>query len=481
MMIPLRHSVRARVTAWYAVALFAAFALAVVGLRAALAETLRENFDQSLKLSGGLVTSFFRFELAEYHSVHATVEHLAAQLVFTGRHVQFLPPPGVVLSELAARPLPRMPISPPFRTIELPLDADLAPGWRVRIVASAAADVALLRRMDAWFGGIILLSVLVSSAGGWWLSGRALRPVREMAAAAERITAERSSERLPVGPVVDEFARLGTRFNALLDRLDSALSQQRRFLADAAHELRTPVARMLGTVELALDPRAAASDPAVTLALLREELTDVGGMLDELLHLARADAGGQDVLLAPGYLDDVVVEGLGAWRPLAQGKGVALELPIVEEAPVVLDATLVRRLLGVLVDNSIRYTPAGGRVSVAVRRDHDKAVLEVEDSGIGMAAADRDRAFERFYRGTEGRKLAPDGSGLGLAIAAWVAARHDATITLDAAHPTGTRVTVRFPLAPGTPAMPAVTSGDSSDAETPAHGAAASSGVGRTA
>ncbi len=476
-MIQLRHSVRARVTAWYAVTLFTAFVLAVVGLRVALAETLRENFDDSLRLSGSLVTTFFRFELVGYHSVNATVEHLAAQLVFTGRHVQFLPPPGVELSELATRPLPRTPIAPPLRTIELPLDRDLAPEWRVRIVGSRAADVALLRRMDFWFGGIILLSVLVASAGGWWLSGRALRPVREMATAAERITAERSSERLPVGPVVDEFARLGTRFNALLDRLDGALSQQRRFLADAAHELRTPVARMRGTVELAMDPRGASSDPAVTMSQLRDELADVSGMLDELLHLARADAGGQDVLLVPGYLDDVVVEALGAWTAFAQGRGVALELPIVEETPVVIDAILIRRLLGVLVDNAIRYTPAGGRVSVAVRRDDDAAVLEVEDSGIGMTAADRERAFERFYRGTEGRKFAPDGSGLGLAIASWVAARHEATITLDAATPSGTRATVRFPLiSAALPAAPAAGS-RSAHAARPTGRAVASSGA----
>ncbi len=477
-MIQPRHSVRARVTAWYALTLFSAFVLAVMGLRLALVETLHENFDKSLKLSGGLVTSFFRYELAEYRTVNSTVEHLAAhQLMFTGRHVQFLPPPGVHLSELAARP-PRPLLQPPLRTIELPLDPALAPGWRVRIIASEADDVALLRRMDFWFGGIILLSVVVASIGGWWLSGRALRPVREMATAAERITAERSSERLPVGPEVDEFARLGTRFNALLDRLDGALSQQRRFLADAAHELRTPVARMRGTVELALDPRVKGGDTAVALNQLRDELTDVSGMLDELLHLARADAGGQDVLLAPGYLDDVVVGALGAWTAFAHRKGVALELPIVEETPVALDAILIRRLLGVLVDNAIRYTPAGGRVSVAVRQDKDVAVLEVEDSGIGMAAADRERAFERFYRGAEGRRLAPDGSGLGLAIAAWVAARHGATISIDAAHPAGTRVTVRFPLTSASPAVQQVAGSDRANTARSAEAANESRGVG---
>jgi signal transduction histidine kinase len=443
-----RHSVRARLTAWYAVTLLTTFVLAVAGLRTALAETLKSNFRASLSHSGDLVTGFFRFELAEYHDVDKTVAHLAEQLVFAERRVRFLPPSGHELPEVADVVGPREALPPPLYSIVLPLDPELAPGWRVRIIGSTAADVALLRRMDLWFGGLILVSVVVASAGGWWLAGRALRPVREMAAAAERITAERSSERLPVGPEPDEFARLGRRFNALLDRLDGALAQQRRFLADAAHELRTPVARLRGAVELALDPRADAADQHATLVRMRDDLADSSRLLDELLQLARADAGGQEVLLAPAYLDDVVVEALGAWRAVAAGRGVALELPVVEETPALLDAALVRRLLGVLVDKALRYTPAGGRVAVAVRREADVAVLEVADTGVGMTAEERARAFERFFRGARARKLTPDGSGLGLAIAAWVAQRHGASIALDDATPTGTPVTVRFPLAP---------------------------------
>lgn len=442
-----RHSVRARLTAWYAATLLATFVLAVVGLRIALVETLESNFRASLGHSGELVTGFFRFELAEYHDVDETVAHLAEQLVFADRRVRFIPPPGH--RPLAFAP-PREPLPPPLYAIEVPLDPDLAPGWRIGIVGSFAPDLELVSRMDLWFGGLILASVVVASAGGWWLAGRALRPVRQMAVAAERITAERSSERLPVGPERDEFARLGLRFNGLLDRLDGALAQQRRFLADAAHELRTPVARLRGAVELALDPRADAEDQRATLGRMRDDLVDVSRLLDELLQLARADAGGQEVLLSPAYLDDVVLEALGGWRAVAAARGVALELPVVEETPALLDAVLVRRLLGVLVDNALRYTPAGGRVKVTVRLDDGTALLEVADDGVGMTAEDRARAFERFYRGSRARRLTPDGSGLGLAIAAWVAQRHGATIALDDAGPGGgTRVTVRFPLAAG--------------------------------
>lgn len=446
-MIRRRHSVRTRLTIWYALALFTAFVVAVAGLRTALAEALEANFNSALAHSGELVTGFFRYELAEYHGIEVTVAHLTQQLLFAEQRVQFIAPDGTEPFGSSGGGLPRDELRPPLRSIVLQLDPQLAPGWQVRVVGSAARDMQLLRRMDLAFAALILLSVVVASAGGWWLAGRALQPVRQMAEAAERITAERSSGRLPVGPTRDEFARLGLRFNALLDRLDGALAQQRRFLADAAHELRTPVSRLSGAVELALDPRAADLDQRATVERMRDDLGDVSRLLDELLQLARADAGGQEVVREPAYLDDVVVEAAGAWRAVAARKGVALELPVVEEAPALLDPSLVRRLLGVLVDNAIRYTPSGGRVSLAVRREGDWAVLEVEDSGIGLGDVDRGRIFERFYRGARARTATPDGSGLGLAIAAWVAQRHDATIALGDSPSGGTRVTTRFPIA----------------------------------
>ena len=469
----MRHpSVRARLTAWYAATLLAAFTLAVLGLRTALADSLAASREASLLASGRLVSGFFRVELAEFHAADSTVAHMAMELVFPERLVEFLPPEGQ--APLHPRLVVAQPtVLPPLRTVELPLDPDLAPGWRVRIVGSSAADVALLRRMDLWFGLLLLASMLVSTVGGWWLAGRALRPVRAMADAAGRITADHSSERLPVGPVRDEFARLGQRFNALLDRLDGALAQQRRFLADAAHELRTPVARMRGEVELALDPRAAdALAPRETLERMRDDLNDAGRLVDELLQLARADAGGQDVHLAPAYLDDVVMEAAAGWRAAAARRDVAITLTALEEAPALLDAPLVRRLVGILVDNAIRYTPAGGHISISVRREPAAARLEVADSGIGMTADERVHAFERFYRGARARQLTPEGSGLGLAIAEWVARRHGAAITLDAAQPTGTIVRVRFPLADAASTASATSAAPTPGRTSEPHGAA---------
>ena len=453
--MPRPLSVRMRLTAWYAATLLAAFVLAVLGLRAALAESLAASRHAALLASGGLVSAFFRLELAEFHATDSTVAHMAMELVFPERRIEFTPPAGQ--TPLHPRITGLQPtVAPPLLAVDLPLDPELAPGWTVRIVGSSAADIALMRRMDLWFGGLMLTSALVCSLGGWWLAGRALRPVAAMADAAERITADHPSGRLPVGPVRDEFARLGERFNALLDRLDGALAQQRRFLADAAHELRTPVARMRGEVELALDPRAEPVAPRDTLERMRDDLDDAGLLVDELLQLARADAGGHDVQLSPAYLDDVVMESAAGWRGAAARHNVTLTLDAVEEAPALLDPPLVRRLVGILVDNAIRYTPAGGDVSISVRRQPAAVLLEVADSGIGMTDDERAHAFERFYRGARARQLTPEGSGLGLAIAELVARQHGATIELDSAtQGTGTVARVRFPLATGGAPAPA--------------------------
>jgi signal transduction histidine kinase len=324
----------------------------------------------------------------------------------------------------------------PTRSVELPLDSARAPGWRVRVSATTASLDRPLARVDLWLAGALVASVVAAAAGGWWLAGRALRPIGAMAAATDRITAAGPGERLPVANPHDELGRLGTRVNALLDRLDAALAQQRQFLADAAHELRTPIARMRSRVDLALQPtrpgRAGTSDADVrdTLNAIDRDLARTTVLVDELLQLARADAGVRRPALVPAFLDDVVMDALQTWHAAVERRGLRLEIESMEEAPAALDAVLVDRLVGVLLDNASRYTPAGGRVAVRVRRERGSAVLEVRDTGIGMSDDERARAFERFYRGERARALVPDGSGLGLPIAAWVADVHHAALTL---------------------------------------------------
>lgn len=460
---PFPAAVRLRLTIWYATSLLAAFLVAALALRGALRSALRGEFDASVRNTVALVQGFYRLERGEYGGVGPTTDHMARELVVPERALDFLRPDGSVLA-----------VTPDYRDAGLArgaphlverivaLDPDRpgsAPGWRLRVRASAQTLDHSLERLDRLLLVAAPVALLLAAVVGWWITGRTLRPIREMAAATARIAGEQGTHagaplgRLPIADPDDEFGRLGTRVNALLARLDAALAQQRAFLADAAHELRTPVARMRSRVELALldappgDVPPADAPPAV-LRAIDADLARASRLVDELLHLARADATPTPATLVPGFLDDVVADAVSGWQAPARRAGVALQVSRLDEAPARLDATLLHRLVGVLVDNAIRYSAPGGRVDVRVRADDGHAVLEVEDDGIGIAPEERPRVWDRFYRGAAARAHAAEGSGLGLPIARWIVERHGAALELLAGPGgRGTLARASFPAA----------------------------------
>jgi two-component system, OmpR family, sensor kinase len=441
-----RPRIRVRLAAWYAASLLLVLLMAIGVLRLLLGRALDAEFRRSQLATGELASRFFRAEIAEYRSPEATLAHIASELV-PGTHVlEFVRPDGSVRSATGTSRsvvVDRASLAPPVRSIDAPLDAERAPGWAVRVHASAAELDALRARIDR---GALVAVILVGGLAwivGWALAGRTLRPVAAMADSADRISAARSGQRLAIEHADDELGRLGGRFNAVLDRLDGVLAAQRRFLGDAAHELRTPIARMRSRVDVArLD---APND--VTLSQLDVDLRRTATLVSEMLHLARIDAATESPQLTDGWLDDVVSDEWRSWLPDAERAGITLTLSQLDEAPIRLDRVLLGRLIGVLVDNALRYTRSGGRVDVRVTADADAALLVVEDTGIGIAESERYRVTERFVRGADARAMRPDGSGLGLAIASDIVRQHDASMVFESGTSgQGTRVVVRFPL-----------------------------------
>lgn len=438
------HSIRLRMTLWYAGSVLLLLLLATLGARSVVRQALEEEFARSQESAAALVRGFFRVEVLEYRQVEPTLAHISGELVIPDRHIHFLRPDGrvyVAPPEIRTMPLPEL--EAPVRVIERPLDPELAPGWSARVTSTAAPLERQMRTVDRWALLAIPLALGLAALSGWVLTGRTLRPVAGMADAADRIHAT-SGGRIPIAVPGDELGRLAARFNALLDRLDAAMAQQSRFLADAAHELRTPIARVRGAGELALSLPAGAEDRQA-LTRTQAELERMSTLVDELLELARSDADRPDLPLEPGFLDDVVTDVVRSFDALARRVGVTLQVEVPDEAPVRMEPASLRRLVGVLVDNAIRYSPAGATVWVRVVAAPSGARLEVEDAGIGIPAEDRARLFERFFRGTEARRLAPDGSGLGLPIALAVAQRHGASLAIEDRVPQGTRVLVTFP------------------------------------
>ncbi len=433
-------------------------------LRLAMREALRRGLDESVTATAELMGQFFRVEIAEYQTIDATLTHIASELVFEDRAIRIRRPDGSEFSVVGAprAPSPRV-FVPPVGRLVVPLEPALAPGWTIEVEASGAAIAAVEARLDRWIALGIPALLLLAAGTGWWLTGRTLRPVGRMADAAARI-GPGDPDRIPIDDATDELGRLGTRFNGLLDRLDGALAQQRRFLADAAHELRTPLARVRGRVELAMlpvpalagavreiAPRHDEAASAEVLPAVHDELVRMSVLVDELLQLARADAGEGEASpsTAPVFLDDLATEELHRFHADADRAQITLHCSSLQEAPLIGDAVLLRRLIGILLDNAIRYGHARGQVDVRITNDGHTICVEIEDDGIGIAPEERARVTERFYRGVRARALRSDGSGLGLAIASWIVQRHRGTIDFaDGAGGVGTRIRVSLPAAP---------------------------------
>lgn len=465
-----RLSIRARLALWYGASVAMACLIFAVAVRTLVRTTLQHEFAASIESSADAVSSFFRLEYFDYREVPGTLAHLSSEVVFPDRVVEFVRPDGSVAFTTGPGPKAAdaatragLDSSARIQRLSFPLEHTIAPGWVLRVSASAASLDRSLERIDNWLMIGVPLGILLAAASGWWLAGRTLRPVGSMAAAAIRMASVAptddgrtgASPRLPIDNPSDELGQLGTLFNALLDHRDGVLTQQRRFLADAAHELRTPIARMLGTVDLALLDTGDQASHGEALQHVRADLTRATRLVEELLQLARADAAGALVHCTPGFVDDVVVDAVRAWQSVATGRGVALTLSVLDEAPANIDPVYLERLVGILVDNAIRYTDAGGAVDVRVRAD-GMPRLEVSDTGIGIPTAERQKVFDRFYRGVSARTMSPDGSGLGLPIARWIAMAHGARLTLEAGPGgTGTLATVIFPTVAPPPAAAA--------------------------
>ncbi|HTB94899.1 MAG TPA: ATP-binding protein [Candidatus Sulfotelmatobacter sp.] len=299
------------------------------------------------------------------------------------------------------------------------------------------------------FYWVIPIALLLASAGGYFLARKSLAPVTDMAAQARGMGAARLSERLEVSNPRDELGTLALSFNELLDRLEKSFEQQRRFVADASHELRTPVAILQGETEVTLSrPDRSPEEYRETLAILRDESHRLARIIEDLFTLTRADAGQYPLNLRDLYLDELAADVLHRTRSLALAKGVSLTSSIQPELPLNADEDLLRRMLLNLLDNAIKYAPAGGMINVDCRLDGNSYVLRVSNTGPGIPAELQSRIFERFFRADKARSRSEGdtgGAGLGLSIARWIAEAHHGRLELTQSDTSGTTFTAYLP------------------------------------
>lgn len=480
-------SVRVRLTAWYSAVLAVVLAIVCVTTYFIVRQTSMQRTDADLEALADSFLVTFQAELADEGSgpgrallspAHqAMIEHRSendAFVVLGSDGARIAASDDAALSnsgETTNRQLARALEAEDFRRFEAGaaggtarLDTIRGGRSRVRVYArrftadgkslvllvaqSLHGQYETLETLRTTFVWMILLGLLLAGTGGYFLAKKSLAPVMAMGAQARRIGSTNLHARLPVVNAHDELGQLATIFNDLLNRLDESFERQRRFIADASHELRTPLAILRGEAEVAMSrPGRRAEEYLESLKILHEETTRLIKIVEDLFTLTRADAGQYRLTAADVYLEEVVADCAHSVRTLASEKNIELSVDAAAECLVRGDQDLLRRMILNLLDNAIKYTPAGGRVEIACRVADAGCEVHVTDTGSGIPPEMQGRVFERFFRADEARSRQglAGGAGLGLSIAQWIAEAHEGRLELVQSSGAGSHFAVYLP------------------------------------
>jgi len=319
---------------------------------------------------------------------------------------------------------------------------------RVYLGGSLEEEFSILKR---YRDALLLLMpglLMLSSVAGYFLSRHALKPVDRMTQTAMSIGINNLSARLPVPNAKDEIQQLAVAWNHLLGRVEGAISRLSQFSADVSHDLRTSITVILATAQLSLTQHHSEEEYRADFSRVVAECMTASSLLDALLSLARSDTFIQEVAFKRIDLCEMVVSGCRRLEDMAESRGLMLDwyLP---ERPVYIegDELLLQRLLGILIDNSIKFTPAEGEIRVELSIQNSGAIIVVKDTGIGISKDICDQVFNRFYQADLRERKTQAGSGLGLAIARWIADAHRAELTVNSTPMKGSAFQIRFPVA----------------------------------
>jgi heavy metal sensor kinase len=306
-----------------------------------------------------------------------------------------------------------------------------------------------LRRLASWLTGLTAGVWLTAALLGRWLCRRTLAPVAAMAASSRQLGPAALGERLAVSSTGDELEDLGRGFNAALDRLEEAFERQRRFTGDAAHQLRTPLAAMLGQVEVTLRRERDGEEYRTTLRAVGDEVRHMNRVTEALLFLARADADAALPDLRPIDLADWLTAYLDEWQ--ARHTDVRIETIVDGQSPMRVHAhpELLAQLIDNLLDNAVTHGPAMGPVMVRIGPREGGTALVVEDTGPGISSDDLPHVFDPFFRSANARTAGVRGVGLGLAVARRIATAMSARLTVESTGGRGSRFVLWFPALVG--------------------------------
>src|SRR6266403_1044837 len=458
------RNVRSRLTLWYVLVLASLLALYAGVASLFLFLSLREDFDQNLLQDVETIEGMLTKEPNGGVSLHSS--HPGAAEPRIGRFIEVWSPQGSLLyrsAELQDQTLGDPPGPDEGLHDPSPSTTRLPNGTRVRLASSvyhiedqrvvlrAAYSEERLWRELGEFGQVLLLgfpiAVLLAGFGGYALARKALAPIDSMATQARTISAERLGNRLSIETPEDELGKLGTVFNDMLGRLQTAFDQLRRFTSDASHELRTPLTAIRSVGEVALQDQRSPVEYRDVIGSMLEEVDRLTRLSETLLALSRADTGHVQLQREVIPLLQLAKEASSVVEVLAEEKRQRIDIEGHEDLLVSVDRLILRQAIINLLDNAIKYSPPGIQILVRVQRGGDKQVfLDVIDQGPGIPSEHQPHVFDRFFRVDKARTREWGGAGLGLSITRWAVEIHGGEITLESEEGKGSTFRVSLPL-----------------------------------
>lgn len=456
------RSLRFRLTAWNTAVVLLTVGLAFVFVREGLRVTLLDETDAVLEEDAQEVALAVGEFYPKLDAIFQEIDRKARGHVNRGLFVQLFDDQGKLLlstsqesdAQTLMHPLRKsVEISSRgrYRLVRYAVEKPGMPRFVVRVGTTLAhidEDVSRLTDLMTVAGAAILL---LAPLGGFWLAGRATHPLARIITTAARLRPSHMEERLPIRGIGDQLDQLSATINSFLDQIADYLARNREFVANAAHELRSPLAAIQSSVEVALNTERSTEEYQELLAEIVDECSRLGVLVNQLLLLAESDVGRLKADRHPVRLDQIVATSLDMFRGAAEERGVELIAGDLRSTTVLGEAGRLRQVVNNLIDNALKFTPAGGQIRVALmeKPESEQVVLRVADTGMGIAPEDLPHVFDRFYRGDKSRHRDErhSGSGLGLSICQSIVAAHDGELHVQSEVGHGATFEVILPAA----------------------------------
>ena len=457
------HTIKFRFTLWYLLVLAVLLTALSAGVYFYLSRSLYRSLDDSLELRSTQLVSFpailesirqgeFQEELGEIVTLYFYADNQSVEWPSPGTNI-------TLSNEFISQAIAGTGLFTTIQTAEgeglrlLAVPVNLGPSGPTPSLPPALLVIGRsTRQIDQASAGLVRTLIIVvplvlalAAGGGIFLARRALKPVDEIAQTAEEIEENDLSQRINVN-TKDELGRLAATLNAMIGRLEKAFQRQKQFTSDASHELRAPLSVIEAESSLALQKERPSGDYKQSLETISQEAKQMSSLIDQLLTLARADAGKEQWNFTEVSLDKLITNLSADVEILCQEKGLSFQLGQTQDAIVKGDEVRLRELFMNLLNNAIRYTPAPGTVSVSLRREAQMAVVAIKDTGVGIPPEDIPFIFERFYRVDKSRSRAEGSTGLGLAISRHIAEAHGGKIEVESQVGSGSTFSVWLPL-----------------------------------